>query len=380
LRLLGFTARVGLADTVGAAWAAARFAKTRSGVVAIPSGQERRALAVMPVAALRVDPAIVEGLAEVAIERIGQVFDLPRSTLPARYGDELLHRIDQALGTLPEPIARLREHVAFTASRELPGGTTQVEAIDGVIKMLLAQLRRLLERYESGLRRLDVTFGRLDAATIPIYLIVSRPTRSDKHLWTLLRPKVERLDMGYGVERITLAASQVVRLPHRQESLPHEVRGGTSTDADDAAFAQTLDTLAARLGHDRVLRIELRESHRPERAACLVPNHQTRQKERGNADTRAGFTCADRPSRLLEAPEPVRVLAVTPDGPVIRLWRHGVERRVLGSIGPERLGGEWWCSREPSRDYFRLQEESGRWLWLFQERTSREWFLHGEWT
>lgn len=88
-----------------------------------PSGQERRALAVMPVAAPRFDPAIVEGLAEVAIERIGQVFDLPRSTLPALYGDELLHRIDQALGTLPEPIARLREHVAFTAfanCREAP--------------------------------------------------------------------------------------------------------------------------------------------------------------------------------------------------------------------------------------------------------------------
>lgn len=375
LAMLGFSSRVGIASSVGAAWAVARFARGGA-VVRVPDGEERQAMTSLPVAALRVDSVIEEGLREVAIECVGQVFDLPRSTLPARYGDELLHRIDQALGTLPEPIGRLPEHVVFTASRELPGGTTQIEAIERVVRLLLTELRWLLERHESGLRRLEVAFDRLDAATIPMHVAIVRPTRSDKHLWTLLRPKIERLDMGFGVERVTLTASHVARLPHRQEALRHDEREASESAADDASFAETLDTLASRFGHDRILRIELRQSHRPERAAALVPIHEPTAKQRDEA---CRFTFADRPARLLDPPQEVRVLAVTPDGPVIRLWRDGVERNVLGSIGPERIGGEWWIAREAARDYFRVQEESGRWLWLYQERNSRAWFIHGEW-
>lgn len=376
LRLLGFAARIGIASTVGTAWAVARFG--RGAISRVPDGEERRALASMPIAALRVDGATIEALREVAVERVGEVLNLPRSSLPARYGDELLHRIDQALGTLPEPIARLPERVSFIASRELPGGTTQLEAIDGVVRLLLAQLRGLLERHEAGLRRLELTFARVDAATIPMHLIVTRPTRSEKHLWTLLRPKVERLDMGYGVERITLAASHVARMPHRQEALHRDEHGGENTLAEDAAFAETLDTIANRFGPDRVLRMELRASHLPEHAACLVPIHEPATKA-GAEESARWYVPADRPSRLLNPPEPVRVLAVTPDGPVIRLWSGDTERRVLGSIGPERLSAAWWNRREPARDYFRVQEESGRWLWLYQDRHSREWFVHGEW-
>lgn len=375
LAMLGFSSRIGIASCVGAAWAVARFARG-GGVVRVADGEERQALAPLPVAALRVDPAIEEGLREVAIERIGQVFDLPRSALPARYGDELPHRIDQALGTRPEPVGRLPEHIVYTASRELPGGTTQIEAIERVVRLLLTELRGLLERHESGLRRLEVTFDRLDAATIQMHIAVVRPTRNAKHLWMLLCPKTERLDMGYGVERVTLTASHVARLPHHQGALRQDEREALGSAADDASFAETLDTLAGRFGHDRVLRIELRQSHKPERAAALVPIHAP-------AANRCAETCrvtfADRPSRLFDLPKQVRVLAVTPDGPVIRLWRDGVERNVLGSIGPERLGGEWWIARESARDYFRVQEDSGRWLWLYQERTSREWFIHGEW-
>lgn len=376
LALLGFTARIGVASTVGAAWAAARFGTGT--IVRVPTGEERRALAPLSVAALRVEADIVEALREVAIESVGEVFDLPRSTLPARYGDELLRRIDQALGTLPEPIARLPDRVSFIASRELPGGTTQVEAIEAALKWLLGQLRQLLERQESGLRRLEITFDRLDAATITMRLLVTRPTRNEKHLWTLIRPRVERLEMGYGIERITLAASHVARMPHPQEFLPYATGCGENTKADDAAFAETLDTIANRFGANRVVRIESRASHLPEHAMCFVSIHEPPAKPEAAASAR-WFTPADRPSRLLSRPEPVRVVALTPDGPVVRLWRKDVERRVLGSIGPERIGAAWWSRREPARDYFRVQEETGRWLWLYQDRTTRAWFVHGEW-
>lgn len=392
LRLLGFAARMGVADTVGTAWAVARYG--RGGLVRVASGKERAALAPLPIAALRVESAIVDAFAEVAVESVGQVLELPRSTLPARYGEDVLHRIDQALGTLPEPVGRLPEAVVFTVSRELPGGTTQLEAIEGMVCRLLGELTALLERHESGLRRLDLAFDRLDLATIPMHLIVTRPTRSERHLWNLLRPQVERVHMGFGIERITLRASRVARVVHQQRALhEHTARGDAGhvpIEHDDAAFAEVVDTLAARLGHENVLRLELVASHRPEHAERLVPFHTTptpTPKAPKAPTSEVGPASVDRPSRLLEIPERVRVLSVTPDGPVLKLWRGGSrhagdgqdERKIVASIGPERMSTEWWRGREPSRDYFRVQEESGRWLWLYQERQTRAWFLHGEW-
>ena len=65
--------------------------------------------------------------------------------------------------------------------------------------------------------------------------------------------------------------------------------------------------------------------------------------------------------------------------------RRGAVRRVLVSMGPERIEPEWWRGKhgvDPShsvRDYFKIQDETGCWLWIYREGTTGEWFLHGQW-
>src|SRR5215813_8149103 len=53
--------RIAIADTLGAAWATARFAEGKSPVI-LPSGDCRAALAPLPVEALRLDPTTTRGL------------------------------------------------------------------------------------------------------------------------------------------------------------------------------------------------------------------------------------------------------------------------------------------------------------------------------
>jgi protein ImuB len=86
-----------------------------------------------------------------------------------------------------------------------------------------------------------------------------------------------------------------------------------------------------------------------------------------------------RPSLLLERPEPAEAIAVTPDGPPWVLRRGGRERTIVRAIGPERIAGEWWRFREPTRDYFKVQDDTGRWLWVYREVQTNRWFIHGEW-
>ena len=77
--------------------------------------------------------------------------------------------------------------------------------------------------------------------------------------------------------------------------------------------------------------------------------------------------------------------AEVPDGPPLRLrWRR-VLVRVVAAEGPERIAPEWW---RPSpdmreRDYFRIEDETGRRLWVFREGLygatgpPPRWFVHG---
>lgn len=384
VRALGFTPRTGLASTVGAAWALARFAEREDCIAR--RGFERHSLAPLPTAALRIDAAAIEGLAEVGIEHVGQLFDLPRSSLPIRYGPELLRRLDQALGLVPELLERTNESLSVHASRELPGGTTRLETIERVTHMLLGEVSATLSTHESGLRRLDVVFEPMNAEAHSITIQVSRPTRDAKHLWSLLRPKVERVNMGYGVERVTLTVGGIARLVHRQASFAGERENAWNHDGE---FSAMLDTLASRLGRTNVLRAELVASHRPERAFRLVPFDGATFQD-GNVHSHTGtgdvaslneehIQLGLRPSRLFDPPCPVEILALYPDGPVCHVRWNGDDHTILTSIGPERIGPEWWKGREPTRDYYRVQSEEGRWLWLFREADSARWFVHGEW-
>lgn len=372
LAKLGFAARTAVARTVGAAWAMARFAE--SAHTTVRGGEEREALASLPVDGLRIPARIVESLREVGVETIAQVLSLPRSTLPARFGPDLLLRIDQALGVAFEPVSRVAEDEPIVASLDLPGGTTHIESIESAVYTTLVGVCRELERRESGLRRLRALFTRLDARDIEVVVQVSKPARSPEHLWLLVRPKIERLHLGYGVEHITLRAELVTRVSHEQ-ALMNSARAGTS--ADDSVFAAMVDTIGNRIGVERVLCAVMTESYRPERAFGLV------RYGRGIAGGSRSVLDRPRPTRLLPQPEPIDVIALSPDGPVMQVITSlgsGAGRRVITcSIGPERLGGEWWRCREGARDYFRVQDDQGVWLWIFRDVCSGSWFIHGAW-
>lgn len=93
-----------------------------------------------------------------------------------------------------------------------------------------------------------------------------------------------------------------------------------------------------------------------------------------------------RPIRLFDPPEEIRVLYAVPDGPPAQfVWRRQT-LRAARFAGPERIAPEWWRDRPGVRlrDYFRIEDEHGRRLWIFREGMAGDgrggaprWFLHG---
>src|SRR5205807_4385525 len=181
-------------------WALARFA-AGAGRPALPAaGEERSALAPLPVAALRLDPGTVTGLRRVGLKRIGELYPMPRDALARRFGERVARRLDQALGHMPEPLSPLGEapvrRVRLSFAEPIADPTDFALAIE----RLVGDLVERLAREGMGARRLDLAFHRVDGRVEHIHPGTARPSRGPNHLAGRIDAKPESVDPRLAVE------------------------------------------------------------------------------------------------------------------------------------------------------------------------------------
>ena len=183
-------ARTGLADTVGAAHALARFAPDPLTIVA--PGQTGAALASLPIAALRLDMECVDRLHRLGFETIADLMAVPRAPLALRFGPEPGRRLDQALGCLAEPIAPFRPPELIHVRNAFAEPIGAPETLAHWIAHLTGRLCPMLERRGLGARRLELLFERIDGRVEAIRIGTARPVRNPQHLARLLTDRLEQ--------------------------------------------------------------------------------------------------------------------------------------------------------------------------------------------
>jgi len=222
-------ARIAIADTLGAAWATARFTEMGKDPVILPPGDCRAALAPLPVEALRLDPTTAQGLRRVGLKRIGDLYAMPRDALARRFGETVARWLDQALDNLPEPLSPLGE--APTRRVRLSFAEPIAEPADLALatERLTADLVQRLAREGMGARRLDLAFHRVDGRVERIRLGTALPSRDPRHLAALFKERLDTIDPGLGVEDMILAAFAVEPLPPEQIGLAGHPAGNQAS-------------------------------------------------------------------------------------------------------------------------------------------------------
>ncbi len=375
----GFDVRAGLASTPGAAWAAARFGQ--ASVVA--DGEEEDLLAPLPLAALRLQPETRAGLESVGLRTCGAIAAAARAPLVRRFGRDVVLRLDQALGHVREAISPRLPVPPLSAERMLAEPIGQLDDIEMLVMLLAIQLKRDLERRGEGAERLQLNLFRVDGAVNRITVGASRPLREPHVIQKLFHERLTGLgadiDAGFGFDLVRLCVLVAGRLDVSQADL-HGMASDTGSDI--ALFA---DRVRARLGEAAILRPRLVESHLPERAAVPVPFAQVPSFAGLKAVVQAEVIEKERPVRIFDLPECVEVTAAEiPEGPPQQFrWRRGFYR-IVRSEGPERIAPEWWREEaSETRDYFRVEDESGRRYWLYRQglygvsEAPPRWFMQG---
>lgn len=374
LEAQGFAASATIADTPGAASAAARF----TDLMVVEPGGAMAVLKPLPLLALRLPYETVAMLERVGLKRIGQLIGAPRAPLAARFGASLIQRLDQALGLEEEAISPRRPMPELMAERRFAEPISLVSDIAASVASLTGSLAERLEERGIGGRQFELSLYRVDGVVSRTAIGTGRPLRSPRLIGDLFAEKFDllgdELDAGFGFEMVRLSVLAVDDDRPAQIDLAGEADG-------DADLSRLIDRIGVRLGLDRIVRIAPRESHVPERAAAMVPaTHGANALAWPEAIEEEPI---DRPLRLFARPEPVETIAEIPEGPPLRFrWRRALYE-VVRAEGPERIAAEWWREDGLTRDYYRVEDSAGHRFWLYRdglydrETAAPRWFLHG---
>ena len=349
LRGRGLTARAAVADTWGAAHAITRVTLAETTVV--PVGGVAKAVTGLPIHCLRLPADTIHGLRVMGVETVGELSAMPRAPLTLRYGPEVGRRLDQLFGRMAEPIEPLRTPELVEAAKNFQEPIGAAETIAKYVRRLVGELTAKLETRGLGVRRSDLVIYRVDNTRQCIRAGLAKPVRDPARLSKLLCDRIEKIDPGFGIERLVLVAIMAEPLEERQaaSSLIEE------TVVDVTPLVDILGNRGQRL-------------YRVTPVASDVPERSVKRIGPTADDTGATWAAKwPRPSRLLANPERIDVTALLPDQPpAVFTWR-GKRRRVKRADGPERIFGEWWLRPKEQaavRDYIVVEDEAGERYWV----------------
>lgn len=414
----GLTVAVGVADTVGAAWALARYVGRSSGSVRTgdaidqeahatrsraakrrhwerggprpgsqgivvdaariaPPGHLRQALAPLPVAALRLEEDSIAALARVGLRRIGDLIGMPRAAISRRFGQGVLERLDQALGLSAEPVSPARSAYHFAVRLTLPEPIgLEADMIAGLDR-LLPPLCAKLKSKGRGLRRLRMQVFRCDDTSQSLDVTLARPSWDPDRIRPLLTMRMADIDAGFGIDMIrleVLVSEPLKPVQHAGHLEAHRV--ATANLVQDSVLDDLVGRLGARIGLEGITRAHPAQSYIPEKTSIIMAAAWSEPA------TDWKRTSPPRPL-VLFGPEPVQA-DPSPIPPQAFKWR-GRHLQRLTAVGPERIAPEWWLDdpawRSGVRDYWRVEVKTGERLWMFYAHggtMSGGWFCHGD--
>lgn len=378
LKAQGFCARICLADTPGAAWAMAHYGDKN--IISI--GKQETTLNPLPLSALRLSHTVVEVLNRVGFKTIGCIVNLPRAPLAARFGANLLRKLDQALGREEEVISPIMPIAGLVSERRFADPIVYEDDIKEIIAQIAKNIIPLLEKRGLGARECAVKLFRVDGNVSHLTVQSANPLRDAKQIARLFHERLaglhDDLDFGFGFDVIRLEIIRADNFDIEQ------------TDLIEASLAQDhynalINRLSARLGTDRVQKFAITDTHIPEREFACVSVINTATKSNHVLKVEEATKVLTRPIILLDAPERIETIAQIPDGAPIRFRWRKVFYDVRKSEGPERIACEWWRDGRTAktRDYFRVEAVGGYRFWIFRhglykrETNMPDWYMHG---
>ncbi len=369
LQSKGYSTTIAMADTMGVAWAVARFSTAKNPIAVVESGRHMDALFSLPPESLRIEDEVADKLHRLGLKQIRQFINMPRASLRKRFGPHLLLRIDMALGQAIETLEPVIPVAVYQERLPCLEPIATATGIEIALKKLLESLCLSLRKDQQGLRTAIFTCYRIDGKVEQVSIGTHRPTHYVKHIFKLFELKLPSIEPDLGIELFVLTAPVVEEHLSQQESMWEDSQG-----AHDPRIPELIDRIAGKAGTDVIHRYLPDEHYWPERSF----RRATSLNEVASSPWPAGKL---RPLHVLKQPERIDVTAPIPDYPPMVFIYKSKVHHIKRADGPERIEQEWWLQQGQHRDYYRVEDEEGNRYWLFRlghyHDKTYQWFIHG---
>ena len=306
------------------------------------SAQIEKVLGALPVRLLEQSLDTLASLEMVGAHTLGDCMRFPRAGMARRFGQSLLDELDRALGRLPEVREFFVPPPSFERRLELPWQVHEAEALLFASRRLLLELEGYLGLRQAGVQEFELVCIHEDVPNTVLKVGFAEPTHDLDRMQLLLRETLVRTRLAAPVYTIMLHASRIQAMELSNLDMFQDSAGTGDGNL-------LLERLHIRLGKDAVFNIAPTSDHRPELAwRHCETGEQTKSPSK-----------LQRPLWLLPQPMPCQK-----------------ERLELKS-GPERIESGWWDGMDVVRDYYVAQGRNGSRLWVFRDRSSGAWFVHG---
>ena len=365
-----FQVRVGIAPTIGAAWAAAHVLAKSALPVVVPPSELSSVLLPLPVKSLRLTPNILTTLRELGLRTVGHLRALPRASIPSRFGPLLLKRLDQTFGDEPEFFVIQKPEEPLIAHWEGEFPIKDREALHIISRQLLDQLLNRLKPLREGIRQLRCELRTPCRQSHQFLVGFTVPTDHSQHTFEMLCLQWEQTTLPAEIDLIHLEAAATGSL----QVIQRDLFGHALNDDGQREVVILLDRLSNRLGACAVTQAQLLPEPQPELAITYKPRAGGESSMTADAQSASRFGL--RPTHLFAPPESIAVSVDNREGNPKSFWWNHREHHVI-RCWPERIETGWWREFPASRDYFRVEVQTGHHFWIFHRLDEQGWFIHG---
>jgi protein ImuB len=381
---LGYRARVGIADDLFTAWAAAAYGARRSEkpfaqtCTVVPRGGAAAFLAPLSIALLPAEGDVIAMLRALGLRTLGDFAALPPPTVGRRFSGAGVDLQALARGDGPTLLTPFLPAEPIREELSVDHEVTTIEPLAFVLRPLADRACERLRGRGAAAAHIRLVLGGPGKACTTIELSPSRPITSGRAIAELARAHLSERTLDHPVTSIALEIADEAE--PEIEMLDLFDRRDLSPEAIDAAIAR----LRAVFGEEAACSAELIDTHRPEDAYRLVPftpppceraprrprRGRPEGGKRGSPPLPVALSETAGALRLVEppAPQPSDLRSVDIDGR---------SRRVIATRGPSRIAGGWWSDAAIDRDYYEVETDDGGRYWIFRDRKAGRYYLHG---
>lgn len=336
-------------------------------VFVVPPGRARGALAGLPVEALawtdlRSDPdgrvraqmqGVCEALKNLGVERVGDLAQMPKNELGARFGEAGTQLIRRARGDCQRPLRRYRPPERLEESFELEAPTEDLDPIAFILRRLLHRMEGRLSalRRAAGALTLDFLIEpglerevELEATRAPsskrrhvLEVRFAQPTRVSTTMFAVAREKIGGALPGAVLALNVVAEGCEPDHGAQLDLFSHRVQ-------KTEALAELVGRLTSALGEQSVFSPRPVDTHRPEAGWTAAPFSVEAAFTSLRTSSRVATTGSSAPMILNQQGQSRALPSVTPEMSVI-----GKPNGEEADLTPTEFEGASWPKPRPRR-------------------------------